>query len=74
MNKLAALPTHLGHWQRQENAIGSFRQAWAKKPISSHLSAAQRRAQLVREFAETQRLQREHLAKAKAEIDRYMKQ
>jgi len=73
LNKLAALPTHLGHWQRQENAISSFRHAWEKKPIKSHLSDAQRRAQLVREIAEDQRRERENLAKAQAEIDRYMK-
>jgi len=73
LNKLAALPTHLGHWQRQENAISSFRHAWEKKPIKSHLSDAQRRAQLVREFAENQRREREHLARAKAEADRFVK-
>jgi hypothetical protein len=70
--RLRALPSHLGEWQRQENALSCFRHAWAKKPVKSHLSDVQRREQLAREFAETQRIQRENLAKAQAEADRFI--
>jgi len=70
--KLRVLPSHLAHWQRQKSALSSFGHAWLKKPVKSHLSEAQRRAQLRREFEETERHHREHLARAKAEAARFL--
>lgn len=72
-DKLRALPMHLAQWQRQRNAMSSFRLTVGKPAMKGPISPAQRRAQSLREIAERDRLRRETIAEVQAEIDRHMK-